>query len=178
MQLNAFTEDNLLDVELRELENILLWMCVRFSASFSLLVRLSEVWAALPLPRAGQHLPWISPDWLWKEVSEGTSCSLRCWQSFLPVLPDIHRLRDYSKQFMKFSIQHTVPQKSVEAAGLTLWRRTGRSWWQSRCEGDSKAGSSSNLPGKEAVLHYLKQEEQVQQRYQVQPTVQWSLDNP
>lgn len=43
MQLNAFTEDNLLDVELRELENILLWMCVRFSASFSLLVRLSEV---------------------------------------------------------------------------------------------------------------------------------------
>ena len=42
----------------------------------------------IPARGGGWHLPWICPDWLWKQVSEGTS-----WQSFLPVLPDIHKLR-------------------------------------------------------------------------------------
>lgn len=64
------------NIELGELESLLPSMCMIFSASFSQLSCPGDIWAALPLPRAGQHLPWISLDLLWKQVSEGISYSL------------------------------------------------------------------------------------------------------
>lgn len=43
MQLNMCAEENLLSIELRELRNMLLSLCLRFSASSSPLAWLSEV---------------------------------------------------------------------------------------------------------------------------------------